>query len=97
MIARINEQLREAINRAAAVLKQTGAREVYLFGSSAAGTLHEQSDIDPAVTGLPPERFFQAMAQAARVLERQLDLLDLDEANLFTAYVRGKGPLLRVG
>jgi predicted nucleotidyltransferase len=54
----------ESIAAAAAALKAAGAREVYLFGSAAKGTLRENSDVDLAVSGLPPEVFFHGMAKA---------------------------------
>ena len=53
--------------------------------------------VDLAVAGLPPERFFPAMARAARILDRSLDLVDLDEDNPFTHYLREEGELIRVG
>ena len=92
----MNEDLRNILDRAVAVLKAAGAREVYLFGSAATGTLREGSDIDLAVIGLPPENFFRAMGEAAHVLQRPLDLIDLDEENLFTEYLKKKGKLQRV-
>lgn len=92
----MNEDLKNILDRAAAALKAAGAREVYLFGSAASGTLHEGADIDLAVTGLPPEKFFRAMGEAAQILQRPLDLIDLDEKNLFTEYLKKKGKLLRV-
>jgi hypothetical protein len=36
------------------------------------------------------------MAKAAAALGRKVDLLDLDEENLFTAYLKRKGKLQRV-
>ena len=92
----MNEELKNVLDRAAAVLKAAGAREVYLFGSAASGTLRENSDIDLAVIGLPSENFFRAMGEAASVLQRPLDLIDLDEENLFTSYLKKKGKLQRV-
>ena len=85
------------LSLAAAAVKAAGAREVYLFGSAAAGTLRPGSDIDLAVAGLPPERFFQAMGDAADPLGHSLDLLDLDEPSPFTRYLKEKGELQRVG
>ncbi len=82
-----------AIERAARVLREQGAREVYLFGSAAEGRLRDGSDIDLAVTGLPPERFFEAMGLAADVLDRPLSLVDLDEDTPFTRYLRTAGDL----
>ena len=90
-------ELARRVHEAAEALKAAGAREVYLFGSAAQGTLREDSDVDLAVVGLPPERFFFAMADANRILGRPLDLVDLDEANPFTRYLREEGELVRVG
>jgi predicted nucleotidyltransferase len=93
----INEELRRAIEKAAAALKAAGAREVYLFGSAAKGKVRPRSDIDFAVSGLPPRAFFQAMADACDALGRQLDLIDLDDDSPFARYLKEHGELVRVG
>jgi predicted nucleotidyltransferase len=85
------------IEKAAAALKAAGAREVYIFGSASKGKLRPGSDVDMAVSGLPPEVFFRAMAKASRALGRPIDLIDLDEGNPFTRYLREEGELQRVG
>lgn len=85
------------IERAAAVLKAAGAREVYLFGSAVRERMRPDSDVDLAVSGLPPEVFFRAMSDAERAMEMPLDLIDLDEDNPFTRYLRSEGELRRVG
>ena len=92
----MNDDTRKCIEQAAAVLKAAGASEVYVFGSAAAGALREDSDIDLAVSGLPPEEFFRAMGLAREAIGRELDLIDLDEQNLFTEYLKKKGKLRRV-
>lgn len=92
----MDEELRKSIERAAAVLKEFGAREVYVFGSAATGTMREGSDVDLAVVGLPPRVYLRAMGEAREVLGRALDLVDLDDENLFTAYLKRKGKLQRV-
>jgi predicted nucleotidyltransferase len=89
-------ELRQAIDRAAAILQDAGAEAVYLFGSIAEGPLRPDSDIDLAVTGLPPARFFQAMGRALTILPRPLDLVDLDVDTPFTRYLKQKGKLRRV-
>ncbi len=91
------EKIESLIEEAAAALKAAGAREVYVFGSAAKGKLGENSDVDMAVTGLPPEAFFRAMAAAHDALRRPLDLVDLDEDNPFTRYLKEEGELRRVG
>ncbi len=90
-------ELGRAITDAASVLKAEGAREVYVFGSAASGTLRADSDIDMAVSGLPPRVFFRAMSRASDVLGRPLDLVDLDDESPFALRLRSRGELVRVG
>lgn len=89
-------ELRERIERAAAVLKSFGATEVYVFGSAATGKMHEGSDVDMAVVGLPAKVYFRALYDAGNALGRDLDLINLEQDNLFTRYLRTKGRLQRV-
>jgi predicted nucleotidyltransferase len=93
----MDTDLSALIEKAAAALKAAGAREVYIFGSASRGTLRPDSDVDIAVSGLPAEVFFPAMSKASRALDRPIDLIDLDEDNPFTRYLKNKGELLRVG
>jgi len=90
-------ELAPLIEKAAAALKAAGAREVYLFGSVSRGRLRPDSDVDIAVSGLPPEVFFQAMGKASRAVGRPVDLIDLDVENPFTRYLKEQGRLQRVG
>lgn len=89
-------ELKDRIMRAAHVLKAAGAQEVYLFGSAASGEYDDDSDVDMAVSGLPPEIFYRATGQASCELDRSLDIVDLDEDTLFVRYLREKGKLHRV-
>jgi predicted nucleotidyltransferase len=89
-------ELLDRIAAAATALKAAGATEVYLFGSAATGNVDEDSDIDLAVVGLPPERFFRVMTEVIRILGRPLDLLDLDEATPLVRYLQKEGKLRRV-
>jgi predicted nucleotidyltransferase len=93
----MTEEGAERVKLAAQALIAAGAREVYLFGSAATGTMREDSDIDLAVTGLPDEVFFRAMGKAEDILQCPLDLVDLDEDNLFNDCLKRKGKLVRVG
>jgi len=94
--AAISPDLMARIRKAAEALKAFGAKEVYVFGSAATGKMREYSDIDLAVSGLPPEKFFPAMGKAGDALDRELDLVDLDEDNPFTRYLKEEQELVRV-
>lgn len=89
-------ELQQAIEQAAGILKAAGAEAVYLFGSLPEGKSRSDSDIDLAVAGLPPARFYQVMGQTMTVLPRPLDLVDLDVDTPFTRYLKEKGKLHRV-
>ena len=82
---------------AARILKAAGSREVYVFGSAAKGGVEKANDIDFAISGLPPERFFPAMGRVQMALPRQIDLVDLDEDNSFTRYLQDEHELVRIG
>ena len=84
------------IDRAVAALKEFGAKEVYVFGSAVEGRFSEHSDIDMAMSGLPPKVFFAAMGEAMSVLGCSLDLIDLDNENAFTRYLKMNGKPQRV-
>ncbi len=92
----MDDELRLRIEQAAAALRECGATEVYLFGSAATGNMRPESDIDLAVSGLPPRRFFEAMAAAGDILRKPLSLVDLDDDNAFTRYLKEEGELQRV-
>jgi predicted nucleotidyltransferase len=93
----MNEDLRHLIELVAGKLKAAGAREVYVFGSAAKGSLEAGSDVDMAVSGLPPEAYYRAAAAASDILGRPLDLVDLDEDTPFTRYLKAENELVRVG
>ncbi|MEK7274711.1 MAG: nucleotidyltransferase domain-containing protein [Candidatus Desantisbacteria bacterium] len=93
----MEKNLDQLIKSAAIILKHYGARNVYLFGSIVKNTTHKDSDIDMAVEGLPPEVFFKAMGEVHSILGRPLDLIDLDEQNPFTRYIKQEGELVHVG
>jgi predicted nucleotidyltransferase len=58
--------------------------------------MDEHSDIDLAVTGLPPEVFFRATSTAHDCFDRNLDLVDLDQDSPFTRYLKQNDELRRL-
>jgi predicted nucleotidyltransferase len=92
----VPDRLRSSIEAAADVFKSLGAKEVYVFGSAVHGSLRADSDVDFAVAGLPPAVFFRAASNAADVLGRPADLVDLDDESPSVKYLRTSGELVRV-
>lgn len=93
------QHLREAAHACARrLVRDLGARKVYLFGSLLEQDLvHDRSDIDLAVEGLEGKLYFKALRDVSRLLPAgvQLDLVLLEEARPELAgLVRTEGVLL---
>jgi predicted nucleotidyltransferase len=93
----IKGALTRELESAVRILKELGAKEVFVFGSQASGKARDDSDLDIAVSGLPPENFFKALAILIFDLNHPVHLIDLDEPSLFTSYLRSKGEMVSVG
>ncbi len=93
----MDSETKTLIERAAAELKAAGAREVYVFGSAARRTSGPDSDVDLAVSGLPPSLFDRMGARLSDLIGRSVDLVDLDISTPFTRYLRQENELIRVG
>ena len=92
----MNAAIKSDIETAARILRQEGATEVYVFGSAVHGKMRPDSDIDFAIRGLPPEKFFPTMGKVGEAISHLFDLVDLDDNNLFTQFLEDEGELLRV-
>lgn len=66
--------LEEAGRAARLLVERYGVRRVVLFGSLAWGRFQATSDIDLAVEGLAPERFYRAGAELDREISVPVDL-----------------------
>ncbi len=70
-----------------------GIDRAYVFGSLIRpGRFNNQSDIDIAVEEIDPSRFFEAISEFSRHLERTVDLLELNKCH-FAQRIREKGVL----
>jgi predicted nucleotidyltransferase len=100
-LARISKSMttreQDAIAKAAALLIGLGASQVFVFGSAVKGQLRHNSDIDMAVSDLPPRVYFSAVSQATDLIGRPVDLVDLDDDTGLVRYLRESGELVRVG
>lgn len=86
------------IKKATKILKENGAKEVFIFGSIANGRFNENSDIDIAVKGLNEKDFYKVASILMFELENEFDLIDLDDKeNRFSQMLLKVGRLLKVG
>jgi predicted nucleotidyltransferase len=79
--------LRETI---ANIAKDFPLSTVWLFGS-AVEDADTAADIDLAVEGLAPEKFFQFYGQLFMELSKPVDLVDLSQNPPISAIIREKG------
>ena len=73
--------------------QEFSVKSVWLFGSS----LEDEdaaTDIDPAVEGLAPEKFFDFYSRLYFEMPKPLDLVDLEQKIPMAAIIREKGILI---
>jgi predicted nucleotidyltransferase len=74
----IPRKYKKDIEKAVNLLKNEGCKSVYLFGSMVTGKIHQNSDIDIGVKGLPAENFFKVYSKLYMDLDNRVDLVDFD-------------------
>ena len=79
------------------LLKNEGCQSVYLFGSLVTGNIHQNSDIDIGIKGLPAEKFFRVYATLDNNLSNTVDLIDFDENNKFFELLDSLGEVVELG
>lgn len=82
--ARLDElraSVQKALPELAQVLFDAGASQVWVFGSVVEGGFHLRSDIDLAVEGLPPERYFHVLSSLHQRAPVPVDLVELEQAS----------------
>jgi len=75
---KIPEKYREDIKKASILLKNEGCQSIYLFGSMITGNIHQNSDIDIGIKGLPAKKYFRTYALLDKELSNRVDLVDFD-------------------
>lgn len=88
---------KEDIRRAVEILKEAGCTDVFLFGSLGAGKVRDGSDIDIAIRGCPPGKFFSLLGKLLLALDHSVDLVNLDSQDAFARYLEKEGRTLKVG
>jgi predicted nucleotidyltransferase len=77
------DALRQATERCVRVLKDKyNIRRAFLIGSLVKGFIHERSDIDLVVEGLPPELYIKALTELWDLLPAgvELNLIPYEDA-----------------
>jgi predicted nucleotidyltransferase len=93
----VPEVLQKEIDQAVSILKEEGCSEIFLFGSGAEGKVKDRSDLDLAIRGCPPGRFFHLLGRLLWELPRPVDLVNLDTQDPFAQYLQKEGALFQVG
>ena len=86
----------DVLQRAIRGLQAEGATEVHVFGSYAQARIRRNSDLDLAVRGIPPERWYLALAKALEEVPVRTDVIDLDRPSRFATFLIQSGRLRRV-
>jgi len=94
---KIPENYRIDIKKAADLLKREGCGAVFLFGSMVTGRIHEDSDIDIGIMGLPPQKFFGVSAELDREVSSCVDLVDFDSYMEFYNLLDSLGEVVKIG
>ncbi len=85
------------IKKALKILKQNGATEIYIFASIAKGNFNKKSDIDTAIRGVKQEKFYKVASILMFEIEKEIDLIDLDDENdKFARMLIDKNILVRI-
>ena len=74
----------EEIKSIVTLSKESGAKKVLLFGSCVANP-EEAQDIDVAVSGVPPESFFDLYGKILAVVKDEVDLLPFEDLDGYFA------------
>jgi len=93
----VSSSVQEDLDRGVEILKSGGCSHVYVLGSLAERRSHPGSDIDFAVRGCPPERFFKLQGRLLLELGRPADLIDLDVDPDLAAFLEREAHLVHVG
>ena len=94
---RVPPEYRTDVERAVEMCRSEGCAEVYVFGSVAVGRMGPRSDLDIAVRGCPPERYYRLLGRLLEGLEHPVDLIDLDVETSVAEYLEEEGQLIHVG
>jgi predicted nucleotidyltransferase len=93
----IPSKYRKDIEAATNLLKNEGCQSIFLFGSLVSGNIHEDSDIDIGIKGLPKGKFFEIYSRLYFDMENKIDLVDFDINSDFYSMLNKIGEVVHIG
>ena len=80
----------------ARIAREYGVRRLWLFGSCLDAAVDEPNDIDLAVEGVAPDKFFEMGGKLLWELTRPVDLVDLSESDnyMISSIIRRTGRII---
>ena len=84
------------LERAVAILREEGCREIYLFGSVATGSAGPSSDLDIGIRDYPGEQFFRICGRLLMELDHDTDLVDFGRQSELFAVLSEIGEVRRI-
>jgi predicted nucleotidyltransferase len=94
---RVPAEYQADAERAVHIAREEGCSQVLLFGSVVNGRAGARSDLDVAVRGCPPDRFYRLLGRLMEELCHPVDLIDLDVEVNVAQYLEEEGQLVHVG
>jgi predicted nucleotidyltransferase len=88
---------RKDIEIATNLLKNEGCQSIYLFGSLVTGKVHDHSDIDIGIKGLPKGKFFEACSKVYFAMDNEIDIVDFDSNGDFYSLLNRLGEVIKIG
>ena len=79
------------------ILKNEGCEAVFLFGSLVTGKIHDNSDIDIGIKGLPKGKFLEVYSRLYFDMENNIDLKDFDKNPDFFSILNSIGEVVQIG
>ena len=90
----IPQKYKNDVETAANLLKSEGCQSVYLFGSLVTGKIHQNSDIDIGIKGLPKGKFLKLYSRLYFDFENKIDLVDFDKNSDFYSMLDSIGEVV---
>lgn len=81
------------IKKITSCAKKYSIEIVYLFGSSLEDNQYN-NDIDIAVKGIAPDKFFKFYSELSRKLAKPIDIIDLSDKTTFSKIIQTEGKII---